>query len=313
MNPPGFRRFANCLEARAMDRRSRRYVPSSEGLEGRQLLSTATTTAAAASANPFGTAPSGVQIDGSAAAQQTIEAKRHRVENLPYFVGLLNKDGFVPQPTTQNIQVDLNTLIGQLHQGNSSTISTFNLDLRRAEKYENITPQGAAALTRDLGAALVAAGAPASTVADLQAQVTQLVNYDSTQVGSTIAATNDESMILQVALGIGRPLVYPTVPALLGTDHQGNHGKIPITHDHTPSLTGNYSIGTNIQIVDVNNKVVLGQAAVDKTTGVYTVKFDNPLPDGTYTVRVRAEDSGFVSDPSPKFTFEVVTPPVKKK
>ena len=293
-----------------MDRRSRRYVPSSEGLEGRQLLSTAAVTPVGSVAT---NAPSGVQVDGSPTAQQTIESKAHRIQNLPYFIGLLNKDGVVPQPAVQNIQNDLYSTVARLHQGDSSTISAFNLDLRKAQSYENITPKSSEALDRDFGAALVAAGAPPSTVADLQANVGELVKYDSTQVGSTIAATNDYSMILQLALGTGRPLVYPNVPALLGTNHQGNNGKIPITHYHHPTLTGNYTIGTDIQIVDVNNKVVLGQAAVDPSTGVYQVKFKDYLPDGTYTVRVRAEDSGYVSDPSPKFTFEVVTPPAKKK
>jgi hypothetical protein len=293
-----------------MDRRSRRYVPSSEGLEGRQLLSTTQTVAAVT--NPSLNAPGGTQVEGAAATQQTIEAKRHRIENLPYFIGMLNKDGYVPQPATENIQNDLDGLVASLHQADSSIISTFNLDLRRAQQYENITPKGAAALNRDFGAALVSAGAPASTVADLQNQLSSLIQYDSTQVGSTIAATNDESLVLQLAQIVGRPLVYPNVPSLLGADHNGNDGKIPITHDHQPSLTGNYAVGVEIQIVNYANNTVLGQAPVNSTNGVYTVKFNEPLPDGTYVVRTRVVDSGFVSDPSPKFTFKVVTPPPPK-
>ena len=299
-----------------MDRCRRRFVPSSEGLEDRQLLSTAPASplaSAVSPVNPLSSVPAGTQVDGSALAQQTIESKRRHISNLPYFIGLLNKDNVVPQPAVQNIQDDLYTLVAQLHAGNSSTISNFNLDVRKALSYENITPNSAAALNRDFGAALVASGAPAATVANLQTQMTQLIDYDSTQVGSTIAATNDYATVLQLALGSGAPLVYPNVPALLGADHNGNNGKIPITHNHRPSLTGSYTPGVDIQIVDaVHNKIVLGQAAVDPSTGTYTVQFNNNLPDGTYTVRTRVEDSGYLSDPSPKFTFEVVTPPVKK-
>ena len=99
---------------------------------------------------------------------------------------------------------------------------------------------------------------------------------------------------------------------MLGKDHNGNAGKVPITHNHMPSLTGDYVYGTNIEIVDDTNKVVLGTGAVN-SNGVYQVKFTSYLPDGTYTVRVRAEDAGFVSDPSPHITFKVVTVPTKVK
>jgi hypothetical protein len=299
-----------------MDRRRRRFVPSSEGLEQRQVLSTSpvpSLASAVSSVNPLATTPSGTQTDGATLAQQTIEAKRRHINNLPYFIGLLNKDSIVPQPTVQNIQNDLYPLVASFHAGNSSLISNFNLDIRKALSYENITPGSEEALNRDFGAALVASGAPAGTVADLQDQMKQLIDYDSTQVGSTIAATNDYATVLELALGSGSPLVYPNVPSLIGADHNGNDGKIPITHNHQPSLTGNYAIGVNIQIVDRHNKVVLGQTTVNSTTGVYTVQFANKLPDGTYTVRTRVEDSGFISDPSPIFTFKVVTPPPPKK
>jgi hypothetical protein len=299
-----------------MDRRSRRYIPSSEGLESRQLLSVASQIIgpnASSTGSLLANASNGTQVEGGPAAQQTIEAKAHRIENLPFFIGMLNKDGFVPQPTTENIQNDLFSLVAGLRQANPSLVSSFNLDLRKAQSYENITPDSAEALNRDFGAVLVSAGAPASVVANLQAQEKALIAYDTTQVGSTIAATNDESLVLQLAQIIGRPLVFPNVPSLAGADHNGNDGKIPITHNHTPSLTGNYATGVDIQIVNYNNNTVLGQAAVG-SNGVYTVKFNEPLPDGTYTVRTRVEDSGFVSDPSPKFTFKVVTqPPPKTK
>ncbi len=298
-----------------MDRRRRRFVPSSEGLEQRQVLSTsafAPLAPAVNGLNPYSTGPAGAQIDGAGLPQETVEAKRRHISNLPYFIGLLNKDNVVPQPTVQNIQNDLNALVASFHYGNPSVISTFNLDLRKAQPYANITPKTASALNRDFGAALVASGASPGIVADLQVQMTQLVNYDSTQPNSNIVATNDYATVLELALGSGSPLVYPNVPSLLGADHNGNNGKIPITHNHRPSLTGNYAIGVNIQIVDRHNKVVLGETSVNSTTGVYTVQFANPLPDGTYTVRTRVEDSGIISDPSPIFTFRVVTPPIPR-
>jgi len=292
-----------------MDCSRRRFIPSSEGLEGRQLLSTATapaTPAAVATPNPNGPF-------NSPPSAPTIEAKLHRIQNLPFFIGQLNRDGAVPQPTVQNIQNDLNTLVAQLSPGNSSAVSTFNLDIRKAQPYLKIRPQDATALNRDFGTVLLAAGAKPAVVADLQTQMTALTNFATTQPNSRIVTTTDYAIVGQIALEIGRPLAAPAVPSLLGADHQGNKGKVQITHNSQPSLTGNHIAGTNVQIVDVNDQTVLGTAEVNPTTLVYSVKFNGKLPDGIYTVRVRAEDSGYVSPPSPAFTFEVVTPKPKAK
>jgi hypothetical protein len=292
-----------------MDRSRRRFIPSSEGLEGRQLLSTATapaTPAAVATPNPNGPF-------NTPSTAPTIEAKLRRIQNLPFFIGQVNRDGVVPQPTVENIQNDLNSLVANLLPGNSSAASSFNLDIRKAQPYLKIRPQDAAALNRDFGTVLLAAGAKPEVVADLQTQMNDLTNFATTQPDSRIVATDDYAIVGEIALEIGRPLAAPLAPNLLGSDHQGNKGKVQITHNSQPSLTGSHIAGTNVQIVDVNNQIVLGTAEVNPTTQVYSVKFNGRLPDGIYTVRVRAEDSGHVSPPSPTLTFEVITPKPKAK
>src|SRR4051812_26776879 len=150
-----------------MDRSRRRFVPSSEGLEGRQLLST--TSAPATPAVVATPNPNGPHHEPPNAP--TIEAKLHRIQNLPFFIGRLNRDGVVPQPTVQNIQNDLTTMVGQLTPGNSSAVSSFNLALRKAQPYLKIRPKDAAALNSDLGKVLLSAGARPDVVADLQAQM----------------------------------------------------------------------------------------------------------------------------------------------
>jgi hypothetical protein len=292
-----------------MDRSRRRFIPSSEGLEGRQLLSTTP----APAIPPIVAAPNSNGPFNNAPTAPTIEAKLHRIQNLPFFIGQLNRDGAVPQPTVQNIENDLKTLVARLGPGNSSAVSSFNLDIRKAQPYLKIRPQDAAALNRDFGTVLRDAGADPGTVADLQKQMTDLTNFATTQRNSRIVTTADYAIVGQIALEIGRPLVAPNAPSLLGADHQGNKGKVQITHNSQPSLTGNHIVGTSVQIVDANNQTVLGTGQVDPTTSVFTVKFNGKLPDGIYTVRVRAEDSGYVSPPSPTFTFEVVTPKPKTK
>ncbi len=185
--------FANSREARAMDRRSRRYVPSSEGLEGRQLLSTtAAHPAAAVTANPFANASQRDPGRRLVAAQQTIEAKRHRIENLPLLhrpaqQGRLRPPADDPEHPERPRYHRRPAPPGEL-------VARLDVQPRPPqgpELREHHARSAAASLNRDFGAVLVSAGAPASTVANLQEQLTQLVNYDSTQVGSTIAATND--------------------------------------------------------------------------------------------------------------------------
>src|SRR5947209_17371942 len=122
-----------------MDRSRRRFIPSSEGLEGRQLLSTTP----APAVPPIVAAPNSNGPFNNAPTAPTIEAKLHRIQNLPFFIGQLNRDGAVPQPTVENIQNDLTQLVASLRPGNSSAASSFNLDLRKAQPYLKIRPQDA--------------------------------------------------------------------------------------------------------------------------------------------------------------------------
>ncbi len=124
--------------------------------------------------NPYSNAPAGTQIDGSAPVADTIEAKLQHIQNYPFFIGQLNRDGAVPQPAVGNIQNDLRSLIGTMHPGDSATTLAFNTDLRNAQNTYNILPSQAQALNRDFGAVLLAAGADPQVTADLQAQMNSL-------------------------------------------------------------------------------------------------------------------------------------------
>jgi len=301
-----------------MDRRTRRYVPSSEGLEGRQLLSTASSSAATSLTNtglnltnPYSNTPGGTQIDGGAPVADTIEAKLQHIQNYSFFIGQNNRDGAVPQPTVGNIQNDLKALIGQLHPGDSGTTLAFNKDLRQAQTSYHFLPAQAAALNRDFGNVLQAAGADPQITADLQNQMNQLAQFATTQSDPSIVARNDYATTLELALGTGRPLLAPTKPRLAAGSLKGLVNKIDATQISQPSLSGTYAAGVNIQIIDAND-TVFGTATTN-SAGTYTVKFTNPLPNGTYTIRVRAQDLGYYSPPSKTYTFvvNVKTPMVK--
>lgn len=293
-----------------MDRRTRRYVPSSEGLEGRQLLAaspTALNPLATTTTNPYSTASAGTQVDGSAPTADTIAIKLQHIQNYPFFIGQLNRDGAVPQPAVSNIQNTLRSIVGQLHQGDTNAVRRFNLDLRDAQNTRNILPEQAARLNRDFGAVLESAGAAPEVVSTLQAQMNALAQAATQQSNPSIVVRNEYATTLQLALGTGRPLLAPAKPRLAPASRSGTVDKLDATKQAQPSLSGTYAAGTNIQIVDANN-TVFGTSTVD-ANGNYTVKFANPLPNGTYTVRVRAEDQGYYSPASKTYTFVVAVKP----
>ena len=74
---------------RAMDRR--RYVPSTEGLEGRELLSGVNTLF-------------GVQVTTNLNVPITLQQKEKRIEHLPYYMQQINPGRFLPKAEIEEIQ-----------------------------------------------------------------------------------------------------------------------------------------------------------------------------------------------------------------
>ena len=143
------------------------FLPSSDSLEDRQLLST-TAGLAPASAwgdrwrqrhdQPLWRGSAGSSIEGGGSRR----SRRSRRKSTSYrkfailYWGMLNKDGYVPQPAVANIQNDLLTFVASLHARQLvDLVSSFNLDLRKALNYEDITPVSNADLNRDFGAVLL--------------------------------------------------------------------------------------------------------------------------------------------------------------
>lgn len=281
-------------EMRAMDRR--RFVPSSDGLEGRTMLSTLginqTTTPNLALTQP-----------------NTPAQKAVRIERLPFFLRSLQPGRFLPTSVLTPLQRDMTAVEGQLHSPPSPALEAFNIVVRDVTPHATLSSEDARKLNESFGKVLQAAGATPQAEANLKADLNAIARIDANDVNPVILATNDYSVILQTTLAIGRPIRTPAAPVLAKSDIVSKDGLV--TNVRQPHLVGTYDPDATIQIIDDNGNV-LGSGVVGKI-GRYSVPFQTSLTDGMHTVRVQAQDTGEFSSVSPPFTFRVLTKAPKIK
>lgn len=300
-----------------MDRR--RFVPSSEGLESRQLLSTvvqATRPAAVPAATATASATAVPQVSTSGLPESYTQ-KLQRIENLPYFLEQLQPGRFLPADTIESIQANLVEVTAKLQGPPPATLDSFNVELRETIAEASISAQNARALNNAFGKVLVGAGASDAQVSRFAEDMNRLAQVDSQSPNPTYLASNDFAIILQTALAVGRPIQTPTPFRLSPSDGQlvGN-GAGGLTTVSTPTLIGSYPAGasddafTRIEIVDENGDV-LGSAPVDQD-GRYSAQVARPLAEGQYRLNARAVDAvGNQSKLSPVFILKVVSRPTR--
>lgn len=281
-----------------MDRRRSRFVPSAEGLEARQMLST--TTAANTPVAP--NLPPGVNL-------ATYQQKTDRIERLPFFLQSLNPDVPLPEDLTESIQANLTELKGKLHQAPSSGLNEFNAQLRGLVADASVPRASSAQINALFGEILVAAGAPESAASGLQEDMNELTQIDTTAGSSNVTSlvANSYGLVLQIALAVGRPLRAPTAPRLASADNTGGQGDYT-TSVTQPKLVGTYDAGTGMLVLDESDNV-LGTAQVG-TNGQYVIGFNKPLSLGKHPLHLQAVDpQGALSLPGRTFTLNIVSPP----
>ena len=122
--------------------------------------------------------------------------------------------------------------------------------------------------------------------------------------------TNDNTLVLQTALAIGRPMPPPQLPRIKknnGIQAGNQHIKTPLAR---PTLVGTYHFHTVIQVVTPAG-IVVGQENVHRNNN-YEVQITTPQTVGVHEFRLQAlDDVGHVSRIGPPFLIKVV--PRKKK
>jgi hypothetical protein len=285
-----------------MDRR--RFVPSGDGLERRELLSSVGGTAL------IPTKGKTTQVD---TLPETFKAKEQRILNLPYFLNSFQPGRYLPPDTLKQIQGDLLQVATTLHAAPTSAINNFNLTLRHAMPYSTLSPNTAKLLNRAFTVVIAQSGADPAYVQSLSTAMNQLALVDSKSVDQSYLARNDYALVLQTTLAVGRPIQTPSRSEIAPKDGKSVSPYQGYTYHNTPALVGTYTVGattnasTLIKIFAGN--LVIATGAV-QSNGRYSAQVVTPLADGTYKLVARAVDEfGHISKPSKPFLLRVATRP----
>ena len=279
----------------------RRFVPSSESLEVRAML---TTTATGSALNIFG---------GSSSATQslpiTFQQKEMRIEKMPNNLCALQPDRFLPDDTIHQIQLGLNQIMSEAAPANPQALTNYNRALRRIVFNSSLSTGAASLLNHGFAGSLKSAHTPDPGFTTLTTAVDQLVTkVDTASINPVFLATNDSSYLLQLALVIGQQMPAPRAPSIAKTSGARVDAGFSVTPLSNPTMVGSYVYQTTMQLVDPANNAIYGQAAVAKN-GQYSLRVATPLGVGKHEFVVRAVDEvGHLSHVSRQFTIKVVPP-----
>ncbi len=248
-----------------MDRRRRllKFVPMTDDLETKQLLSTL-----------LPTTKKTPTVDTSL---NTLEQKQQRIARLPFYLDQIYPGRTIPASITTPLVADLTRVIGQLDPPGSPDLKAFNIELRKGQGTATFGKEAAQTLSAAFGAVLTKATASSSVVASLQADMKALTQYNVGSPSPGFITTNDYSTVLQTALGVGKPYSLTNVSVSNPIkNHNGSftsqisiqvasNGFFPPSGVH-PAPTG------SVEIHEVVTSTVPGRTAQTKTTLVKTVK-----------------------------------------
>ncbi len=176
-----------------MDRR--RFSPSAEGLEGRELLSL------------FG--GGNTQKQNTTISVQdlpkTYAQKQLRIAHLPFYMLQENPDRFLPADVVTSLQDDINAIVAKLGPPGAPVVDAFNANLRNLLSDNTLSPKNAQLLSNSFGAVLAHAGATPEQQANLQQDMNALAEVDSKSVQPSTLARQDYALVMQTVLAVGRP------------------------------------------------------------------------------------------------------------
>jgi hypothetical protein len=277
---------------RAMNRR--RFVPSTEGLEGRALQAST------------GFTVFGVQATTNLNVPITFQQKSKRIEHLPFYLSQIHPGRFLPKAEIEQIQGALFNMVDSIQKPQPRALNRFNFGIRQVVTKESLSAGDIAVLEHGVAGVLNNAKAPEASIQGITNALQTLISQvDTASVMPVFLATNDATLVLQTALAIGRPMPPPTLPKLkvnTGINAGPQRFKTPLEH---PILVGTYHYHTAIQVVTPDH-VVVGQGFAARNNN-YKVQITTPQTVGVHEFRLQAVDTaGHISRISPPFLIKIV-------
>ncbi len=276
---------------RANDRR--RFVPSTEGLEGRALMASANTLF-------------GLQVTNNLNVPITYQQKQLRIEHLPYYLQEIQPGRFLPKAEIQTIQTSLYNMMDLIDKPRTDALNNFNYQLRKVVDKQSLTAGDISLLNKGVAAVLKSANTPPGSIGGISNGLFNLTSQvDTASVQPVFLGTNDTALVLETALAIGRPMPPPQLPRIKrdnGIQAGTQHIKTPLAR---PTLTGTYHYHTIIQVVTPQGAVV-GEANVRRNNN-FEVQITTPQSVGIHEFRLQAEDDvGHISRIGKPFLIKVV-------
>jgi hypothetical protein len=278
---------------RAMDRR--RFVPSTEGLEGRALMATTNLNTLF-----------GLQVNTNLNVPISLQQKELRIEHLPFFLGQIRPGRFLPKTEIQEIQSNLFSMIDSLNKPPPNALDNYNYQLRKVVSKQSLSASDIQLLNHGVSAVLRSAHAPEALNTGLSNALFALTSQvDTASVQPVVLGTNDNTLVLETALAIGRPMPPPQLPKIKknnGIQADSQHIKTPLER---PILVGTYHFHTIIQVVTPDG-VVVGEANCKRNNN-FSVQITTPQSVGVHTFHLQAEDdAGHISRLGARFLIKVV-------
>ena len=189
-----------------------------------------------------------------------LQQKELRIEHLPFYLGQIQPGRFLPKAEIQEIQAALFNMIDSINKPPPEALDNFNYQLRKVVSKQSLSAGDIAILNHGVAAVLKSAHAPESSVNGISNALFSLTSQvDTASVQPVFLGTNDNTLVLQTALAIGRPMPPPQLPKIKknnGIQADTQHIKTPLER---PTLVGTYHFHTIIQVVTPDG-VVVGEA-----------------------------------------------------